>query len=161
MVCGHLNEALNMSRALRNIAWQPKAFYASVGPALQNFYDQGGSAAEGVFGTSLWEPRSNYPGAKEFNQQFIKKYGKSPGYHAGLAYAAGQVLKKAVDEVKSTDKDKVRDALFNLDTMTIIGRYGVDEKGKQVRQHTFIIQWQNGQKELVWPDQIKTAEPKF
>jgi len=66
-----------------------------------------------------------------------------------------------VNEVGSIDKKKVRDALFHLDTMTIIGRFGVDKNGKQERQHTFIIQWQNGHKELVWPVQIKTAEPKF
>ncbi len=161
MVCGHMNEAINMSNALKNIGWRPRAFYASVGPALQGFYNQCGPEAEGVFGTSLWEPRANYPGAREFNQQFIETYGNTPGYHAGLAYAAGQVLKKAVNEVGSIDKNKVRDALFQLDTMTIIGRFGVDKNGKQERQHTFIIQWQNGQKELVWPVQIKTADPKF
>jgi branched-chain amino acid transport system substrate-binding protein len=161
MVCGHMNEAIHMSNALKKISWRPKAFYASVGPALQNFYDQCGTEAEAVFGTSLWEPRANYPGAQEFKQLFIETYGNTPGYHAGLAYAAGQVLKKAVNEVKSIDKDKVRLALFDLDTMTIIGRFGIDKTGKQVRQHTFIIQWQNGQKELVWPDQIKTAEPIF
>jgi len=161
MVCGHMNEAINMCNALKNIGWRPKAFYASVGPALQGFYDQCGTEAEAVFGTSLWEPRANYPGAREFNQQFIEIYGNTPGYHAGLAYAAGQVLKKAVNEVGSIDKKKVRDALFHLDTMTIIGRFGVDKNGKQERQHTFLIQWQNGHKELVWPVQIKTAEPKF
>jgi branched-chain amino acid transport system substrate-binding protein len=161
MVCGHMNEAVNMSAALKTIGWQPKAFYASVGPALQGFYDRCGPDTESVFATSLWEPRANYPGAQEFNQQFIKTYGEIPGYHAGLAYAGGQVLKKAVTEAQSIDRDKVRKALLHLDTMTIIGRFGVDKTGKQVRQHTFIIQWQNGKKELVWPDQIKTAEPKF
>ena len=159
MVCGHMNEAINMSKALKRIGWRPKAFYASVGPALQGFYDRCGPDAESVFGTSLWEPRANYPGAQKFNQQFIEKYGETPGYHAGLAYSAGQVLKKGVAEAGSINKDKVRDALFHLDTMTIIGRFGVDKTGKQVRQHTFIIQWQNGRKELVWPNQIKTAEP--
>jgi len=161
MVCGHMNEAVNMSKALKKIGWRPKAFYASVGPALQGFYDRCGSDAESVFGTSLWEPRANYPGAQKFNQQFIETYGETPGYHAGLAYAGGQVLKKAVSEAGSIDKDKVRDALFQLDSMTIIGRFGVDKTGKQVRQHTFIIQWQNGHKELVWPNQIKTAKPVF
>ncbi len=161
MVCGHMNEAVNMTMALKQIKWRPKAFYASVGPALQGFYDRCGPEAEGVFGTSLWEPTANYPGAREFNEQFIATYGHAPGYHAGLAYAAGQVLKKAVDESGSIDKKQVREALFHMDTMTIIGRFGVDKKGKQVRQHTFIIQWRNGKKELVWPDQIKTAEPEF
>ncbi len=161
MVCGHMNEAINMSRALKRINWRPKAFYASVGPTIQGFYDRCGPDAESVFATSLWEPRANYPGAKRFNQQFIETYGAAPGYHAGLAYAAGQVLMNAVDEVGSINKDKVRDALLHLDTMSIIGRFGVDKTGKQVRQHTFIIQWQNGQKELVWPNQVRTAEPKF
>ena len=161
MVCGHMNEAVNMSKALKKIGWRPKAFYASVGPALQGFYDRCGLDAESVFGTSLWEPRANYPGAQKFNQQFIETYGETPGYHAGLAYAAGQVLKKAVGEAGSINKEKVRDALFHLDTMTIIGRFGVDKTGKQIRQQTFIIQWQNGRKELVWPNQIKTAKPVF
>jgi len=161
MVCGHMNEAVHMAMALKNIGWRPKAFYASVGPALQEFSDRCGPEAEGVFGTSLWEPRANYPGAQQFNRQFIETYGHAPGYHAGLAYAAGQVLQKAVEEVGRVDKDKVRDALFQMDTMTIIGRFGVDKTGKQVRQHKFIIQWQNGSKELVWPDRIKTTEPIF
>lgn len=161
MVCGHMNEAVHMTMALKKIGWRPKAFYASVGPALQGFYDRCGPEAESIFGTSLWEPKANYPGAQQFNQQFIETYGRVPGYHAGLAYAAGQVLKMAVEEVGRVDKDKVREALFKLDTMTIIGRFGVDKTGKQVRQHKFIIQWQNGTKELVWPDTIKTAEPKF
>lgn len=161
MMCGHMNEAVQTVHALKRIGWRPKALYASVGPALQEFFERCGSDADHVFATSLWEPRANYPGAKRFNQQFIEAYHEPPGYHAGLAYAAGQVLEKAVAEVGSFDRDKVRNALFNLDTMTIIGRFGVDQTGKQVRQHTFIIQWQHGRKELVWPKAIKTAEPIF
>ena len=161
MVCGHMDEAVNMVKALKRIDWRPDALYASVGPALQGFLDRSGPDAEGVFATSLWEPRANYPGARQFNQAYIDAYHEAPGYHAGLAYAAGQVLEKAVNRVGSVNRKKVRSALFSLDTMTIIGRFGVDKTGKQVRQHTFIIQWQNGIKELVWPDQIKTAEPIF
>jgi branched-chain amino acid transport system substrate-binding protein len=161
MVCGHMDESVNMVKALKRIDWRPDALYASVGPALQGFFDRSGPDSEHVFATSLWEPRANYPGARQFNQAYIDAYHEAPGYHAGLAYAAGQVLEKAVNEVGSIDRKKVRNALFSLDTMTIIGRFGVDKTGKQVRQHTFIIQWQNGIKELVWPDQIKTAEPIF
>ena len=161
MVCGHMNEAVNMSNAFQTIDWRPKVFYASVGPALHGFYEKCGTGAEMVFSTSLWEPEANYPGAREFNRQFIDTYKESPGYHAGLAYAAGQVLEKAVTEVGTVDTEIVRDALFHLDTMTIIGRFGVDKTGKQERQHTFIIQWQDGRKEVVWPSQIKTADPKF
>jgi len=161
MVCGHMDEAVNMTKSLEQIGWRPKAFYASVGPANQAFHDQFGAAAETAFSTSLWEPRAKYPGAQEFEHDFIATYGEAPGYHAGLAYAAGQVLEEAIKESGGVDREKVRSFLFKLDTMTIIGRFGVDETGKQVRQHAFIIQWQNGRKELVWPKEIRTAEPKF
>jgi len=161
IVCGHMGEAVHMVEALQRIGWRPRALYASIGPAIEDFYDRCGPAAEHVFATSLWEPRANYPGANDFNRRFIETYGQVPGYHAGLAYAAGQVLAKAVVEAGTIDRRKVRDTLFSMDTMTIIGRFGVDRNGKQVRQHTFIIQWQQGRKELVWPDAIKTAEAIF
>ena len=70
-------------------------------------------------------------------------------------------MQEAVKEAGSIDYEKVRSTLFRLDTMTIIGRFGLNSTGKQIRQSTFIIQWQKGQKEIVWPKEIKTAEPIF
>lgn len=161
MVCGHMDESVDMIQVLKRINWRPEVFYASVGPALQAFYDKCGKDAELVFGTSLWEPRANYPGARKFEKDFINAYGGSPGYHAGLAYAGGQVLAEAIREAQSIDKKKVRSTLFHLDTTTIIGRFGVDSNGKQIRQHAFTIQWQEGKKEIVCPKEIRTAEPLF
>ncbi len=161
ITCGHMNEAIRMLRVLRRIDWHPEAYYASVGPALDAFYDQCGPDAEGTFGTSLWEPRADFPGARAFESDFIETYGESPGYHAGLAYAAGQILEQAVREAGGVERDKVHSALFKMDTMTIIGRFGVDPNGKQVRQQTFIVQWQDGRRELVWPEELRTSTPRF
>ena len=161
MVCGHMDEAVNMCQALKRISWRPAAYYASVGPALHAFYDRCPEEGEGTFGTSLWEPRANFPGAQAFERTFIEKFGRSPGYHAGLAFAGGQVLEEAIREAGGCDGERVRSALFQLDTMTIIGRFGVDATGKQVRQQTFIIQWQHGRKELVWPKRLRTSEPWY
>jgi len=161
IVCGHMNESVRMAQAQQRIGWRPQASYASVGPTFQTFRDRCGQGSEGVFTTSLWEPRANYPGAQKFENDFIAAYGEAPGYHAGLAYAGGQVLAEAIREAESIDRELVRTRLFNLDTMTIIGRFGIDQTGKQVRQQAFIIQWQNGKKELVWPEAIRTAKPRF
>jgi branched-chain amino acid transport system substrate-binding protein len=161
IVCGHMNEAVHMAESLKRFGWRPKARYASVGPTFPAFRERCGEEADGVFTTSLWEPRTNYPGAQKFENDFIAAYGEAPGYHAGLAYAGGQVLAEAISEAGSVDRDQVRSLLFNLDTMTIIGRFGVDQTGKQVRQQALIIQWQNGQKEIVWPEAIQTAKPRF
>ena len=45
--------------------------------------------------------------------------------------------------------------------MTLIGRYGVDRTGMQIRQFPVIVQWQGGRKEIVWPEELKTADPDF
>jgi branched-chain amino acid transport system substrate-binding protein len=39
MVGGHFNESVNMRRALKNIDWYPKAYYATVGPALEKYQE--------------------------------------------------------------------------------------------------------------------------
>ena len=161
IVCGHMNESVHMVEALQRIGWRPQARYASVGPTFPAFHNRCGENAEGVFTTSLWEPRANYPGAQKFESDFITAFGETPGYHAGLAYAGGQALAKAIREAGSIDRKRVRELLFSLDTMTIIGRFGIDQTGKQIRQQAFIIQWQNGHKEIVWPEAIRTAKAKF
>jgi branched-chain amino acid transport system substrate-binding protein len=161
VMCGHLDEAVNFRRALKTLAWEPAAYYASVGPALPTFLARCGADAEGVFATSMWEPNANFPGARSFLEAYTARHGAMPGYHAALAYATGQVLEAAIAQAGTTEPGAVRDTLFAMDRMTIIGRFGVDHDGKQVRQHTFIIQWQAGRKEIVWPREIQTSPPRF
>ena len=38
-----------------------------------------------------------------------------------------------------------------MDTISIIGRYGVDNTGMQIKHSNLIIQWQNGKKRLSGP----------
>lgn len=163
IVCGHFDEGVNMLESLKSIGWHPKVYYASVGPATQEFFDRLKSEAEHVFSSSQWEHHScvNFPGCNEFYDAYIKTYKHDPSYHAAIAYAAGQVLEAAVKLANSTKRNKVRDALSSMDIMTIIGRYGVDRTGMQVRHFNIIIQWQNGRKEVVWPEELRTAKPVF
>ncbi len=161
MVCGHFHEAVDATRSLKRIRWQPVAFYASVGPALQAFYDELHDDADLVFSTSLWEPIADFPGARQFYEDYISAYGKPPGYHAALAYATGEVLRRAIEEAGSTDTEAVRLTLLRMDAMTLIGRFGVDSTGKQVRHQSFVVQWQHGRREIVWPEALRTAPPIF
>jgi len=160
IVGGHYFESVDMRRSLTNINWYPKAYYASVGPVTQKYYDNLNTEAELTFSSSQWEPYglAPYPGAKEFSNNFFKRYQVDPTYHASSAYAAGQILETAIKKAKSFDKDKVRDILSSLDTITIMGRYGVDSLGVQIRHLSLVIQWQNGKKEVVGPEEIKTVD---
>lgn len=163
IMCGHFDESVNMRLSLKNIGWYPKAYFASVGPAMQAFHERLGANADGVFSSSQWEHHSrlNLPGGHEFYDSYIKTYREEPSYHAASAYAAGQILATAVKKAESLDRDKIRDILSVMDAMTIIGRYGVNRTGMQIKHFNLIIQWQNGKKEIVWPEEIRTAKPVF
>ena len=48
-----------------------------------------------------------------------------------------------------------------MDTVTVIGRFKVDYKGKQIGHNPIMIQWQHGEKEIVYPTKMQTASAKF
>lgn len=163
IICGYPEESINMRLSLKNIGWHPKAYFASVGPAMQEFYKRLGADTDGVFSASQWEHHGGLalPGCHEFYDSYIKTYGGEPSYHAAIAYAAGQIIEAAIKKAESLDRDKIRNILSSMDTITIIGRYGVDRTGMQIRHHNLITQWQKGKREVVWPDEIRTAKPIF
>jgi branched-chain amino acid transport system substrate-binding protein len=159
MVCGHFDEAVNVRRALKRIGWSPRAYYATVGPALLQFHEVLKADADGTFSSPTWELNAPFAGAKEFVASFNKTYHGMPSSAAATAYATGQILEAAVKNVKSFDREKIRESLLSLDASTVLGRYGVDPAGKQIRQFPITIQWQNGIKQIVAPKEIVTAKP--
>lgn len=163
IVCGHFDEAVNMRRALQSIAWYPKAYYASVGPVLQEYYDRLGDTAEKTFSSTQWMyyDKLPFPGGKAFYQSFLATYNVEPAYHAAVAYAAGVLLSEAIRKTGSLDRKRIRDTLASMDMMTMLGRYGVDRTGLQIRHFALIIQWINGRKEIVWPSELSTTAPRF
>ena len=161
IVGGHFNESVDMRKALKQIGWYPKVFFATVGPAIPKWKQILEADAEFGFGTSIWEPQVSFPLSKEFAALFDSTYHEKPSYHAATAYAAGQILEAAIKLAGSLKLDMIRQAMYDLDYTSIIGRYAVDKTGMQIKCFPLIIQWQNGKKEIVWPDDVRTAIPIF
>lgn len=161
VMCGHFNEAVGLRRAMAEIGWTPRAYWASAGPVIGAYRDILGEAAEGSFSSTQWKyyPKLPYPGSKEFYQKFKHDYAIEPSYHAATAYAAGNLLKTAIEHADSLEREKVRDQLASMDLMTMLGRYGVDSTGVQIRYFHLIIQWQQQQQRVVWPPELSTAQP--
>jgi branched-chain amino acid transport system substrate-binding protein len=161
IVCGHLEESIDMKFSLYNIGWHPEIYFATVGPATDFYYQRLKEKAELTFSSVQWEPSKIHSGKDTFYETFRKVYKINPSYHSATAYAACQILEAAIKKTNSLDKEKVRNTISLMDTVTILGRYKVDNRGLQIKQQNLIIQWQNGRREIVWPDYLKTAEPIF
>ena len=148
-------------RTLKNMAWKPKAVYASTTMFQHNLSDLSSRDMNGVFTAMPWEARmaAAYPGGSDFVAAFRSAYSQEPEVLAASAYASGQLLEASLAKGGNKGKEAFRQSLATLDTVTILGRYGVDAGGMQLRQFPLTEQWQKGKREIVWPDELKTARP--
>ena len=163
LMCGHFNEAVQMRKAMNNIGWYPKAYWASVGPVFHAYHDRLGAMADGSFSSTQWKyyEKLPYPGSKAFYKSFIAHYRTEPSYHAAAAYAAGLILRSAIVKAGRVDRERIRDILGSMDTTTLLGRYGVDRTGMQTKHFALVIQWIDGEQQVVWPQELRTMEPQF
>lgn len=161
IVCGHFDESVDMRVSLKKIKWNPKNYFATVGPAMPAYHRMLKHDAEMVFSSSQWEPEVMYgpDDHKTFLEPFVKTYNIKPSYHAAIAFAACQILETAIRKSHSLDREKIRDVLATMDAMSIIGRYGVDNNGMQIKHFPINIQWQKGEKKVVWPEEIAKTAP--
>ena len=157
----YLPDSTAFMRQARENRLYAKIFSFAVGPGLPDFGQNLGLDDEGVMGNTQWEPTLKIPGAKEFAERYKKKYDEDPGYHAGGGYGTGQVLEAAVKKAGSIDKDKIRKALSELDITTVFGRYKVDSTGQQIGKPGYTIQWINGVREIILPEDVATAKPVY
>ena len=163
ILTGWLDESTAMRRALKKIGWTPKAFYAHPGPNLEKYRESVGDDAHTTFFSSVWEPREDVPlpGSAEFLRAYRSAYNIVPSYHAASAFAACQILEKAIIRAGSVNRQAISKVLSELDTPIIIGRYVVDNNGAHLKGLPAIIQWQKGKREIVWPEDLRTAKPIF
>ena len=163
IISAYPTEGYRMLKYIDESDWRPKALGMTIAPIHPHFYTKAGSVAEGVFGPSQWEAdeRVPFPGTIKFIEDFKSTYKNLPSYHAGSAYATCQILEKAITDLQTIDHTRIRDYIISLDTVTVIGRFKVDQHGKQVGHNPILIQWQNEKKEIVYPTKMQTAKPRF
>ena len=145
------------SRQAKEIGFNPKFFYASVGTAFQLYRNVMGAGAEGVLGMGSWNAKTS-AGAKAYFDAHVKKFGaqKEPDrWASGATWAALEILTAAVAKV-GLDRKAIRDFVAGGTHNTIIGpiRFAGSEN---VGTPGTVSQWQKGEFEVVWPKANATA----
>ena len=171
----YLEDAVAITRQLRELNVNPKMYGVTIGGAQPKFYEALGRIAEFVYGNSAWEPElvtlragglipvaRQYPGAREFVEAHKKEYpGADLSYTTAAGYGGCQVLMEAVKRAGSLDREKVRDAILKLDFNTVYGPFKVDPDGLQIGHKMLTLQWQDGKKVIVWPEELAPGKPRF
>jgi branched-chain amino acid transport system substrate-binding protein len=156
-------EAIQLTRALQTVDYQPKYVFLSQGTQIE-FLEGVGDAAEGVTIHSSWHERANFEG--EFlggpftNQDFIDAYGAAydgavPDEDVAIPFSLCMGMVQAVEAVGSTDNAAIRDWLASRTAeepvRTILGTFYWDERGLPIDRAFLMTQWQGGELQLVYP----------
>jgi len=145
------------SRQAKEIGFNPKFFYASVGTAFQLYKNvMTPAGAEGVLGMGSWNSKTS-PGAKAYFDAHTQKFGKEPDrWASGACWAGLEILTNAV-KTQGLDRKAIRDYVANTTHKTILGDIKF-QGSENVGTPGSVGQWQNGEFEVVWPQKIATAK---
>ena len=135
----------------------PVRLLAAVGAGVNEFHRKLGPLSEGVIGPSQWEPESQCspeeaPDSQWFVAHFKREFNISPNYTAAQSFAAGITLEKCIERIGDLSDVELRQVASQLDFQTFYGKFRIDPRtGRQIGHQMLLVQWQKGEKRVVWP----------
>ncbi|MFH1090339.1 MAG: ABC transporter substrate-binding protein, partial [Pseudomonadota bacterium] len=161
----YLMDASLLMRQSKELDLNAKLFVGgAAGFTLPEFQKNAGEAAEFVYSATLWTETVPYPGAKEYYDKYVARFKSATEYHGAEAYACMYVIADALKRSKELTSSAVREALVTTDMMTVFGPVkfiSYDKKKQQNSLPTYLVQWQKGKLETVWPKNIATKPYMF
>ena len=159
---GFLNDGIKTVQAAKALSYNPRAIVQAIGSMMPQWPKEMGADGNYVFSGTVLHSKLSFPSNDKLNAYVKTKFGITGGYplYFGFGYCWMQTLGKAVEGAQSLDQTKIRDWLRSNTVQTIAGPLKFDEKGLPSPEN-FCIQVLNGNVEIVWPANVRTAEPVY
>ena len=78
------------------------------------------------------------------------------------SFAAGLIAQRSIEESGSLAAQSLWEAAVRLDFSTFYGRFKINPKtGRQIGHRSVIVQWQRGEKTVVWPAEMRQSRLLF
>ena len=132
-------------------------FTAFVGAGVEEVLASLGEMREGLLGPAQWVAHTSLrpdegPDAEWFVTHYREEEGRDPPYAAAQAFAAGILYARCLRETGDTRDEVIQAAAQKLVCQTLFGKFQLDPKsGLQMGHQVVIVQWQQGQRHVVWP----------
>jgi len=159
---GRAEDDLRLAESLFESGVYTKAA-AYIVASIKAFKEKFGQKADGILSASQWERGVKItpdigPSPEEFFLNFHAAYNKEPDYIAAQGYNIGVILGKCIRETGTLDDLTLREFARNAEFNTFYGNFKTDEKCNQIGHQMVVVQWQNGQKVIVFPQSLAEAE---
>ena len=154
LVAGNFADERAVAPLLLTRKWRWSAF---VGAGVEEVFASLGASREGLIGPAQWVAHPSLrPDEGPDTQWFVTRYrkveGTDPPYTAAQAFAAGILYARCLREMGDTRDEAIQAAAQKLRCQTLFGRFHLDpESGLQRGHQVVVVQWQQGQRCVVWP----------
>ncbi len=150
-------DGITMVKQMAELGWAPKFSLIIRAPENVTWGETMGTAGDYVTIFPGWHHAETFPGVAELNAKYQAEFGRPADLLTGPAYACVQILADAIERAGTLDRDAIRDALAATDMTAVIGpvTFNPDGTGNVLNP---LIQWQEGELQLVWPEEQASAE---
>jgi len=88
-----------------------------------------GEAVEGMVLYSVLNPNSERPAVKNFVDRYVAKFNSQPDFIAANAYDNVHMIAASIEKTGSTDREKIKDALYEVEVTCTAGELKFDANG--------------------------------
>ncbi len=164
MICQMIPpDAIALWKQIKTLGYKPKAAFFEKGGETLEWWQANGQAAQGTMVAGYWHPRLGYPGAKELRERFEKEKGQTYSQHIADFYASCQILLDAIGRAGTLEPKAINAEMAKTNKTYLVGpvKYTVGKGAHAAALPTFMVQWQNGDVEIVYPAKLATAKMIF
>src|SRR5260370_2970784 len=153
LVAGNFADELAIAPLVLRHPWRAAAF---VGAGVNQVLAALGELREGLLGPTQWMPTATEPDEGPTADWFVTKYrymtGEDASYPAAQAFAAGLLCARCLRDCGTCEDAELLAAARKLVCRTLYGDFRLDpDSGLQIGHQVLIVQWQQGQRQIVWP----------
>jgi branched-chain amino acid transport system substrate-binding protein len=162
-VSGYTNDLILVRKQMADLGITAPIVSMVTGPAYREFVDALGPLAENITSATWWHwSQANkgddlFGNSAAFTEQVRAVTGKDPDYVHASSAAALVVLQKAIEKAGSLDRDKVRQALKDMDISTFYGPIKFRDDGMNSNRNLPIIQVQGGKPVVLYPADMQQS----
>jgi branched-chain amino acid transport system substrate-binding protein len=166
MPSSYTTDGILLVKTMGELGYKPPAIVAQdAGFAEKALYDAVGDKLEGVIsrGTFSLDLAAKRPMVGKINDMFKEKSGKDLNDYSSRQFMALILMADAINRAKSTDGEKIRDALAATDipgeqTIMPWKRVKYDEMGQNNDADPVLLQYVGGKFVTIFPPQAAVAE---
>lgn len=154
-------DAVNLIIALQQLNYQPKIAGFTTAPTHPEFAKALGARTAGILAPTSYSPNSKTPTNAEFVAAYRAKYNHEPNEDEAAAFATGQVVAAAVENVGCAEQGECQqqliDYLRTAEVPTVVGPLSWDADGRP-KGASMVLQWQDGESKIVLPEDVAEAD---